>query len=589
MNVTVVTPGGPSPVSSGDHFTYMTPPAATAVSTTETSGAYAAGTAIPITVAFSEAVTVTGKPQLALNAGGGAAAIYSGGSGASTLTFTYIAAAGQYTPDLDYASTTALTLNGGTIEDAVGNAATLTLPAPGADELAAKNVVVNSASAYADINGDGTSDVLYQYTNGSVGASLMKNGANNAWVGLSGPTSWKVVGLGDFNSDGTADVLYQNTDGSAGISLMKNGANNGWVALSGPTSWKVVGLGDLNGDGTSDVLWQNADGTTGASLMKNGAIIGWVGLSGPTAWKAVGVGDFNGDGTSDVLYQNTDGSVGISLMKNGANNAWVGLSGPTAWRVAGVGDFNGDGTSDVLWQNTDGSVGASLMKNGAIIGWVGLSGPTSWRAAGVGDINGDGTSDVLYQNTDGSVGASLMKNGANIGWVGLSGPTSWTVVGGGSPLQAGAATNSALIAAAPTPTRTSGPTPTTSSNWAGFAATTNLNHPQSGSVSGRQRLVESARSDGQRHGLLRRMGGDRRLCFLHGGADRHGIGRRQRPGAVFRVVRDVSSGAGGYLDDDRVAGGFDFRERTVRRRRGSVPVDDRGRKPRERFLHDAPR
>jgi len=46
-------------------------------------------------------------------------------------------AAGQATSDLDYASTTALTLNGGTIEDATGNEATLTMPSTGTDALAA--------------------------------------------------------------------------------------------------------------------------------------------------------------------------------------------------------------------------------------------------------------------------------------------------------------------------------------------------------------------------------------------------------------------------------------------------------------------
>ena len=146
-----------------------------------------------------------------------------------------------------------------------------------------------------------------------------------------------MVGVGDFNGDGTSDVLYQNTDGSVGASLMKNGANDSWVNLSGPTSWRVVGVGDFNGDGTADVLYQNADGSVGASLMKNGENNAWVNLSGPTSWRMVGVGDFNGDGTSDVLYQNTDGSVGTSLMKNGENNAWVGLSGPTAWTVVGGG------------------------------------------------------------------------------------------------------------------------------------------------------------------------------------------------------------------------------------------------------------
>ena len=76
-------------------------------------------------------MVVTGTPLLALNSGGTAS--YSSGSGTSTLTFTYTVAAGQNSPKLDYTSTGALTLNGGTIFDTVTNpnAAVLTLPAPG--------------------------------------------------------------------------------------------------------------------------------------------------------------------------------------------------------------------------------------------------------------------------------------------------------------------------------------------------------------------------------------------------------------------------------------------------------------------------
>ena len=71
-------------------------------------GVYGPGTTLPISVTFSGPVTVTGTPQLALNAGNGAVANYTSGSGTSTLTFTYSVAAGQTTSDLDYTSTTAL-------------------------------------------------------------------------------------------------------------------------------------------------------------------------------------------------------------------------------------------------------------------------------------------------------------------------------------------------------------------------------------------------------------------------------------------------------------------------------------------------
>ena len=102
------------------------------MTSTTANGSYGISSVITITVGWSEAVVVTGTPQLALNSGG--TANYSTGSGTSTLTFIYNVAAGQNSPKLDYTSTGALALNGGTIFDTVTtnpNAAVLTLPAPG--------------------------------------------------------------------------------------------------------------------------------------------------------------------------------------------------------------------------------------------------------------------------------------------------------------------------------------------------------------------------------------------------------------------------------------------------------------------------
>ena len=126
-----------------------TAPAVTGVSSATASGTYGVGSVIDITVAWSKAVVVTGTPELALNSGGTAS--YSSGSGTSTLTFTYTVAAGQSANPLDEASTSALSLNGGTIFDTVGtnpNAAILTLPAPGSAGSLGKNksIVIDTTS-----------------------------------------------------------------------------------------------------------------------------------------------------------------------------------------------------------------------------------------------------------------------------------------------------------------------------------------------------------------------------------------------------------------------------------------------------------
>jgi subtilase family serine protease len=108
--------------------------AVTSVTTTTANGSYLAGSVITINVPFSVPVTVTGTPRLSLNSGGTAS--YTSGSGTSTLVFTYTVAAGENSSQLDYTSTTALSLNGGTIKDSAGNAAVLTLATPRRGRLA---------------------------------------------------------------------------------------------------------------------------------------------------------------------------------------------------------------------------------------------------------------------------------------------------------------------------------------------------------------------------------------------------------------------------------------------------------------------
>src|SRR5205823_1166835 len=68
----------------------------------------------------------------ALNSGG--TAVYSGGSGTTTLSFTYAVGLGDFAADLDYASTGALTVPAGSSinDQASGTAIDRILPAPGA-------------------------------------------------------------------------------------------------------------------------------------------------------------------------------------------------------------------------------------------------------------------------------------------------------------------------------------------------------------------------------------------------------------------------------------------------------------------------
>jgi len=112
------------------------PPTITNVTSSTLDGTYGSASVVAVNVTFSEIVTVNtggGTPTIDLNSSAATnEAVYSAGSGTNTLTFNYTVVAGDSSADLDYVATTSLVLNGGTIQDAALNNATLTLPAIGA-------------------------------------------------------------------------------------------------------------------------------------------------------------------------------------------------------------------------------------------------------------------------------------------------------------------------------------------------------------------------------------------------------------------------------------------------------------------------
>lgn len=114
------------------------PPVVFGVNSSAADGLYGLtelGQVLPIQIVFTSVVTVNtggGTPTLTLETGASDAVLnYASGSGTTTLVFNYTVDLAHSTPDLDAVSISALALNGGTIRDAAGNDADVTLPAPG--------------------------------------------------------------------------------------------------------------------------------------------------------------------------------------------------------------------------------------------------------------------------------------------------------------------------------------------------------------------------------------------------------------------------------------------------------------------------
>jgi hypothetical protein len=146
--LTLASPGGSNSLGANKSFTInSTTPIVTSVSSSATNGAYKAGAVLPITITFSQAVTVTGVPTLTLETGVTDRVISNAsGSGSTVLVFNYTVQAGDTSSDLGYTSTSALSLAGGTIKNTSGEDAILTLNSPGSSESlsGSKSIVIDT-------------------------------------------------------------------------------------------------------------------------------------------------------------------------------------------------------------------------------------------------------------------------------------------------------------------------------------------------------------------------------------------------------------------------------------------------------------
>ncbi|WP_207886630.1 Ig-like domain-containing protein [Pseudomonas sp. 30_B] len=254
-SVSTGTPGSGT-ASSNNYAIDNVSPTVTSVTSSTANGMYKAGDVISIQVNFSEAVNVTGTPQLTLETGAtDRIANYVSGSGSTTLTFNYTVQAGDRSADLDYVSTSALAMNGGILRDGFGNDSNLTLAAPGAaGSLGAnKDIVINSAPVIANLGGDSVT-----FTQGS-GSILLDSGSDATVTDIDSP---------DFNGGNLRASFAANGVSAEDVLGVRNqGTGAGQIGVSGTdVTFGGAIIGSLSGGsaGSDLVISFNANATAAA-------------------------------------------------------------------------------------------------------------------------------------------------------------------------------------------------------------------------------------------------------------------------------------------------------------------------------------
>jgi hypothetical protein len=279
------------------------------VSSTTANASYGVGATVSVSVTFSTAVAVDtsgGTPTLALADGG--VATYSTGSGSSTLVFTYHVAGGENTTDLDYASTGALALNGGTIKDSGGSHvdALLTLATPGAAHSlgANKDIVIDTTPpaitftnlAFSHDTGASDTDFVTDVASQTITATLSGAPASGDIVygSLDNGATWSNITGKVSGTTLTWDNVTLSGNGTLKLKVTDSVGNDGAVAVQAYTLWSgapsltfsKLSLSNDTGISSTDFITKAAGQTIGATLsapLTSGDIV-YGSLDGGATW-----------------------------------------------------------------------------------------------------------------------------------------------------------------------------------------------------------------------------------------------------------------------------------------------------------------
>ena len=299
-----------------------------------------------------------------------------------------------------------------------------------------------SGTAKSDINANGISDVMFQYTGGLGQIGFWLDGTST-WQSTNAThpiDTWEVLGAYDMNANGKADsVLVGNTEISGikaafiGYYVDAQDYDSNWVNISYLTNnegyvWKNK-VGNLTGnEGMNSIVWHSTE--LGALGAWTDGTDNWVGLGAgyDANWTLVGCGDFDGDGKDAVLMSYMGGAKYYTVDINSTVSELA--TSDNGWEVRAIGDFAGDGKDDIVTFHKETGI-VAMWGDGDSANWsqLGQLDAADWFVVGAGDYDGDAQDDLLVrQYSTGMLGYYTSGDMDQWNVLGYGVDMTWTVI-----------------------------------------------------------------------------------------------------------------------------------------------------------------
>ncbi|MFH9726809.1 FG-GAP repeat domain-containing protein [Streptomyces sp. NPDC017254] len=291
---------------------------------------------------------------------------------------------------------------------------------PQADGARSAGIAGATAAAIApraDLDGDGTSDLLYR-TGGSVFS--VSTTADSAEFSANAEFVKDIIPIGDQDKNGSGpEILTLSKFGALSLfgDATTSYAGHRWTGAGWQIYNKIFSPGDISGDGRADVL----------ARTPSGELWVYVSTGSPSApfharqkvgngWQAydqlIGLGDSDGDGLGDFLARTPTGglyyygSTGSPYSVKRAKS--VGQGWQQYNQIVGIDDDNRNGVPDLLARGNDGTLweyfgtgggGFSARKQvGAVGAWSGAD-----QLSGAGNVPAHGKEGVVARDKAGTL------------------------------------------------------------------------------------------------------------------------------------------------------------------------------------------